>query len=325
MSGRVMSGRMTWCVLAAVAGGWAWNGTGAAAPPAAGLPANVRAELDIPYAATDNPRQRLDLYLPEAAAASAGTPAGGLPLVVFVHGGGWQGGDKGAGRMLLPLVQSGEYAVASVGYRLTGEAIWPAQIHDCKAAIRWLRANAAAHGIDPGRIGVAGSSAGGHLVCLLGTTGDVESLDGTLGEHRDASEKVACVVNQFGPCDFTEIAEANAAAKGMVAKLLGGPPAEVPDVAKSASPLAYVTPGDPPLICIHGTADPLVPYSQSTRLDEACEKAGVECLLLTIPGGGHGGFRNPEIMKRTKQFLDKHLRGREATISEAPIPAVAAE
>jgi len=90
-----------------------------------------------------------------AAAASAGTPAGGLPLVVFVHGGGWQGGDKGAGRMLLPLVQSGEYAVASVGYRLTGEAIWPAQIHDCKAAIRWLRANAAAHGIDPGRIGVA--------------------------------------------------------------------------------------------------------------------------------------------------------------------------
>jgi len=172
---------------------------------------------------------------------------------------------------------------------------------------------------------VDGSSAGGHLVCLLGTTGDVGELDGTLGDHRDVSERVACVVNQFGPCDFSEISEANNAAQGMVAKLLGGPPHEVPDVAKSASPLAYLTPGDPPLICIHGTADPLVPYSQSTRLDDACEKAGVECILLTIPQGGHGGFRNPEIMKRTKQFLDKHLRGREATISEEPIPATATE
>ena len=295
----------------------AWAGI-AAAQPQPGLPSNVRAELDIPYAATDNPRQRLDLYLPKKPADEAP-----LPLVVYVHGGGWQGGDKRGGTMLLPLVQSGEYAVASVGYRLTGEAIWPAQIHDCKAAIRWLRANAARYGIDPDRIGVAGSSAGGHLVCLLGTTAGVADLEGTLGDHDAADSRVACVVNQFGPTDFTDIDGANDAAKGMLAKLLGGRPDQVPEAARAASPLAHVTKDDAPVLCIHGTADPLVPYSQSTKLDRACEQAGVECLLLTVEGGGHGGFRDPQINVRTKQFLDKHLRGRPATISEEPIPAAA--
>lgn len=300
-------------LLAIVVGCW---GASSLAQPK--LPAHVRGEFDIPYAGTDNPRQRLDLYLPEKAADGKG-----LPLIVYVHGGGWLGGDKRAGGMLLPLVQSGEYAVASVGYRLSSEAIWPAQIHDCKAAIRWLRANAAKYGIDADRIGVAGSSAGGHLVMLLGTTGGVADLEGTLGPHRDTDSRVVCVVNQFGPSDFSEISEANEAAKGMVAKLLGGRPEDVPEAARAASPLAHVTKDDAPIICIHGTADALVPYSQSTRLDEACEKAGVECLLLTIPGGGHGGFRNPEVHVRTKQFLDKYLRGQAATISEEPIPAAA--
>ena len=305
--------------LAIVASLFALAGPAPADQAALKLPDTVRAELDIPYAATDNPRQRLDLYMPRDADSDAR-----LPLVVYVHGGGWQGGDKRAGLMLLPLVQSGEYAVASVGYRLTGEAIWPAQIHDCKAAIRWLRAHAEEHGIDPARIGVAGSSAGGHLVCLLGTTGGEPELEGALGEHRDVDSRVICVVNQFGPTDFGDIDGANDAAKGMVAKLLGGRPQEVPEVARAASPLTHVTPDDAPVICIHGTADQLVPYSQSTKLDRACEKAGVECLVLTIPDGGHGGFRNPEVNVRTKQFLDKHLRGRDATISEEPIPAAAA-
>jgi acetyl esterase/lipase len=295
-------------------------GVAAAQQAAPTLPENIRVELDVPYAATDNPRQRLDLYLPKGAATDAK-----LPLVVFIHGGGWQGGDKRAGLMLLPLVQSQQYALASVGYRLTGEAIWPAQIHDCKAAIRWLRANAVTYGIDPTRIGVAGSSAGGHLVCLLGTTGGVDALEGTIGEHDDVDSRVLCVVNQFGPTDFLDIDGANEAAKGMVAKLLGGRPADVPDVARAASPLAHVTKDDAPTICIHGTADQLVPYSQSTKLNRAYEEAGVECLMLTIPDGGHGGFRNPEVNVRTLQFLDKHLRGKPATISEEPIPAAPAK
>jgi acetyl esterase/lipase len=220
-------------------------------------------------------------------------------------------------------VQSGEYAVASVGYRLTGETIWPAQIHDCKAAIRWLRGNAVPYGIDPARIGVAGSSAGGHLVCLLGTTAGVAELEGTLGEHRDQDSRVVCVVNQFGPSDLSDTSEANDAAKSMVAKLLGGRPEDVPDVARAASPLAHITQDDAPVMCIHGTADQLVPYSQSTKLDEACRKAGVECVIVTVEGGGHGGFRNPEVAVRTKQFLDKHLRGKDAKISEEPLPATA--
>jgi acetyl esterase/lipase len=298
----------------------ACGGVALAQQPAAKLPDTVRAEVDLPYAATDNPRQRLDLYLPKHASADAK-----LPLLVYIHGGGWQGGDKRAGLTLLPLVQSGHYALASVGYRLTDEAIWPAQIHDCKAAIRWLRANSEKYGIDPAKIGVAGSSAGGHLVCLLGTTAGVETLEGTLGEHDDVDSRVVCVVNHFGPTDFIDTAGANDAALRMVAKLLGGQPADVPDVARAASSLFHVTKDDAPTLCIHGTADPLVPYSQSTKLDRAYEQAGVECLVLTIPDGGHGGFRSPEVNIRTMQFLDKHLRGRDATISEEPIPATPAK
>jgi acetyl esterase/lipase len=310
-----MRGRLRGILILVLAGVGGSVAVGHAGP---NLPANVRGEFDIPYAGTDNPRQRLDLYLPEKAAVGQG-----LPLIVYVHGGGWLGGDKRAGATLLPLVKSGEYAVASIGYRLSSEAIWPAQIHDCKAAIRWLRANATTYGIDPDRIGVAGASAGGHLVALLGTTGGVADLEGTLGPHRDTDSRVVCVVNQFGPSDFSDVAGANEAAQGMVAKLLGGRPEEVPEVARAASPLAHVTKDDAPVLCIHGTADALVPYSQSTRLDAACERAGVECLVLTIPGGGHGGFRNPEVHVRTKQFLDKYLRGQAATISEEPIPAAA--
>src|SRR5439155_1536905 len=127
-------------------------------PPS--IPETVKAELDIPYAGTNNSRQRLDLYLPKN--PQSNKP---LALVVFIHGGGWQNGDKRGGfGTVVPLVETGEYAGASVGYRLSGEAVWPAQIHDCKAAIRWLKANAKKYNLDPDRIGVTGSSAGGHLV-----------------------------------------------------------------------------------------------------------------------------------------------------------------
>jgi acetyl esterase/lipase len=280
------------------------------------LPVGVHAEPDIPYAGSDNPRQRLDLYLPETQAENMP-----LPLIVHIHGGGWQAGDKRTGRSLLPLVASGDFALASIGYRLTGEAIWPAQIHDCKAAIRWLRANSAKYGYDPDRICVAGWSAGGHLACLLGTSGGLADLEGLLGPHLDHDSRVACVINNFGPTDFSDISQASIAGKNMVTKLLGGTPQEVPDVARAASPVTHATHDDPPILCIHGTADPLVPFRQSTKLDEACAKAGVECLVIAIQDGGHGGFRNPEVQLRTRQFLDKYLRDREGMISEEPIPA----
>jgi hypothetical protein len=166
--------------------------------PVPRIPDSVRTELDVPYAGTDNPRQRLDLFLPETA-----TGEKPIPLVAFIHGGAFRAGDKRCGwPMVARLVTSGAYAGASIGYRLSGEVTWPAQIHDCKAAIRWLRANAKRYNIDPDRIGVIGTSAGGHLVAMLGTSGNVAELEGTLGAHGDTSSRVSCVVDEFGPTDF---------------------------------------------------------------------------------------------------------------------------
>jgi len=274
------------------------------------VPDDVVAERDIRYAGTEHPRQRLDLYLPK-------TPANDkLPLVVFIHGGGWQAGDKagGAGRVL-PYVRTGEYAGASIGYRLTGDAGWPAQIHDCKAAIRWLRGTAEEHGIDPDRIAVIGSSAGGHLVAMLGTAGDVDMLEGTLGEFSEVSSGVTCVVDFFGPAnlltmgDFPSSIDRNAA-NSPEAKLLGGPVPENEDVAREASPQTYVTGDDPPFLILHGTNDRIVPYDQSVQFDKALREAGVESQLISIEGGGHGGFDSPDTDARVKAFLDRHLRGR---------------
>ncbi|MED6299610.1 MAG: alpha/beta hydrolase fold domain-containing protein, partial [Verrucomicrobiota bacterium] len=138
---------------------------------------NDRIEIkkDIPYANTDNSRQSLNLLLPKSRKKKK------LPALVYVHGGGWQNGNKDQGiARLVPFVESGEYVGISIGYRLSGEARWPAQIHDCKAAIRWVRGNAGNYGINPERIGIFGSSAGGHLVAMLGTSGEVKELEGTL-------------------------------------------------------------------------------------------------------------------------------------------------
>jgi len=293
----------------------------AGAAPAGGpprLPDNVKAELDLPYAGTDNPKQRLDLYLPRKPAANKP-----LPVIAFIHGGGWKSGDKrGAAGLLAGFTQSGNYATASIGYRLTDEASWPAQIHDCKAAIRWLRANAATYNLDPDRIGVMGTSAGGHLVAMLGTSGDVAELEGSLGEHRDQSSRVKCVVDQFGPTDFTaiftEIGWARDRPDGAVALLLGGPVSERRDASRAASPITYISKDDPPFMCVHGTDDAVVPFSQSELLDKALAGVDVECVLLKIEGAGHGGFP-PAVADRIRKFFDKHLRGHDHTLADEHI------
>lgn len=274
------------------------------------VPDGVVATRDVAYAGTEHPRQRLDLYLPKAPANDK------LPLVVFIHGGAWQAGDKagGAGRVL-PYVRTGEYAGASIGYRLTGDAGWPAQIHDCKAAIRWLRGTAEEHGIDPDRIAVIGSSAGGHLVAMLGTAGDVEMLEGTLGDFPEVSSGVTCVVDFFGPAnlltmgDFPSSIDHNAA-DSPESKLLGGPVPKRQDSAREASPQTYVTGDDAPFLILHGTNDRIVPHDQSVQFDKALRAAGVESQLISIEGGGHGGFDSPDTDARVKAFLERHLRGR---------------
>ena len=284
----------------------------------AAVPDTVRVERDVPYADTDNPRQRLDLYLPKQA-----SPDKKLPLVVYIHGGGWHSGDKSGGyRHIGSLVESGEYIGASIGYRLTQEAIWPAQIHDCKAAIRWLRANAGKYGYDPERIGIIGTSAGGHLVAMLGTSGDVKSLEGSLGSHQDVSSRVACVVDFFGASDLTALGSRHDGPDSPPAKLIGGEIKENLDIARNASPITYVSEDDPPFIFIHGTDDPLVPYSQSEVLDAALKKVKVESLLIPVVGGGHGVSGSTEPQDRMKAFFDKHLLGKPVAVSAEPIKAV---
>lgn len=278
------------------------------------VPDTIKAELDIPYAATDNPRQKLDLYLPKTRMDDKP-----LPVVVFIHGGAWQAGDKRGGfGTVAPLVESGEYAGVSVGYRLTGEAIWPAQIHDCKAAIRWLRANAKKYNLDPDKIGVTGTSAGGHLVAMLGTSGDVKELEGKLGEHLSESSRVTCVVDQFGPTDLLAMGGSHNNPNSPESKLVGGAVQETQKVAREASATTHVSKDDPPFMLLHGTNDNVVPFNQSELLHEALRKGGVESMLVPVEGAGHG-FRTNEVAQRLRQFFDKHLRGKDVKISAEPI------
>ncbi len=153
---------------------------------------NVKITRDVEYGKAEGRSLKLDIYQPEKPASDK------LPVIVWIHGGGWRGGNKSSGSRLVGLVNTGEYVGVSVGYRLSGEATWPAQIHDCKAAIRWVRAHAKEYGIEPNRIGLWGSSAGGHLVSLLGTSSDIKKLEGDNGTPG-ISTRVTCVVDYCGP------------------------------------------------------------------------------------------------------------------------------
>ena len=270
------------------------------------LPEGVRALRDIEYVAGGGKAQSLDLYLPKSDRP--------LPLIIWIHGGAWLGGDKRGGPFFQMLTRG--YAAASINYRLSQQAVFPAQIEDCKAAIRWLRAHAKEHNLDPGCFGVWGSSAGGHLVALVGTSGGVKSLEGAGGGNLDFSSRVQAACDWFGPTDFTQM-EAHAltpgkpfnhnAADSPESRLIGGALQENKDKARAASPITYVTSDDPPFLIMHGDKDPLVPHHQSELLAAALKKAGVEVTFHTVKGAGHG-FGGPDIMRMVGEFFDKHLR-----------------
>ncbi len=267
-------------------------------------PSQMTVRRDIAYVPGGHERQKLDLYLPQQA-----DPSGKRPLLVWVHGGAWLGGNKN-NPPALRFVEKG-YAVASINYRLSQHALFPAQIEDCKAAIRWLRANAGTYGYDPNRIGVWGASAGGHLVALLGTTGDVKEFD--VGPNAGVSSRVQAVCDFFGPTDFTKMSSFPSAMKhdapdAPEAKLIGGPVQENKDKVQRANPIAYVTKDDPPFLIVHGDKDPLVPHNQSEILLAALQKVGVEARLYTVTGGGHGGFKDPQVDLLVAEFLQKKLR-----------------
>jgi acetyl esterase/lipase len=265
-----------------------------------------QAQKNITYAETANGPQMLDIYLP----VNAGKP---VPLIIWIHGGGWKNGSK---ENCLPIrlgfTERG-YAVASLNYRLTGRAAFPAQIEDCKAAVRWLRAHAKEYGLDAGHFGVWGSSAGGHLVALLGTSGDIPAFD--TGENLTVSSRVQAVCDYYGPSDFMTMGtvpgfEMHARPNSPESALLGGPAAEKPEAAKAASPVTYATPDDPPFLIVHGDSDRTVQPDQSRRMDAALRKAGVETELIFIPGAGHGGpaFASPEMANKVAAFFDSHLK-----------------
>ena len=276
-------------------------GIGAAAaqqPPSTApkLPDGVELLRDLQYVPDGHPRHRLDLYLPEKA-------GGPLPVIVWIHGGAWMMGNKDH-CPAAPFAAKG-YAVASINYRLSQQAVFPAQIEDCQAAVRWLRANAKKYNLDPAHVGVWGASAGGHLAALLGTMeSKIDSAD------RDHSARVQAVVDWFGPADFLHMGRQFESADSPVARLLGGPIGKNQEKARRASPVTYVGKDAPPFLIMHGDQDNVVPLRQSELLAEVLKKAGAKVTFRVIHGEGHGGpqFGTPENRKLVKEFFDQNLR-----------------
>jgi len=277
------------------------------AAPKARVPEGTKTLRDVEYAKAGNKSLKLDLYLPPKA-------DGPLPVIVWVHGGAWLGGSKNDAGPSPRFVGRG-YAVASVMYRFSGEATFPAQIQDCKAAVRWLRANAKTHGLDPDHIGAWGASSGGHLVALLGTAGAVPEFD--TGDHRNFSSRVQAVCDWFGPTDFLQM-DANALpgaalkhdpANSPESRLIGGPIQENKEKVARANPITYVGKDSAPFLIMHGDRDPLVPIHQSRLLHDALAKAGVEVRMVPIEGNGHGGPGfSPDMAQLVDAFFDRHLK-----------------
>lgn len=339
-----------------------------ALPP--GIPAGSTAHRDLEYVAGGHERQKLDLYLPANA-------TGPLPVVVWIHGGGWARGDKADKHFQAGMLLDKGYAVASVNYRLSEwfnlsdkamaalrtasvpeatlaklkplqgkginarhhfvealakaltkeeleqyreailihasqAAVFPAQIEDCKAAVRWLRANAKKYNLDPDHIGAWGASAGGHLAAMLGTTAHVKELEGT-GSNLDQPSRVQAVVNFFGPIDLSKMPPPKpprTLADSFVTKFLGGPVSEKAELVRKADPRTYITKDAAPTLIIQGDKDDVVPPEHSQALEEALKKAGIEVELVLVKGVAHSGDKvmTEDNRKKIVDFFDKHLK-----------------
>lgn len=267
---------------------------------------------DVEYARVGEDSLKLDLYLPaaEGRASEAGKRSAASPLVVWIHGGAWRSGSK-ADVPILPLVQRG-FAITSVDYRLSPVAKFPAQVHDIKAAIRYLRASQEKLGVNAERIAIAGASAGGHLAALVGVTNGHRELEGDIGLHRDESSDVQAIVSFYGMSNFTTILQ-QSTPHGLQVRvpalelLLGGPPAEKSDAARLASPVFHVDSRDPPLLLLHGDQDVQAPINQSHELHGAYLRVKRPVKLEVLHGAGHGGaaFFAPESLKIVQEWLEQ--------------------
>jgi len=270
---------------------------------------------DIAYAETSE-AQKLDIYLPNEG-------EGPFPVILYIHGGAFKQGDKARG--ILPMLEGVKrgYAVIAINYRLSGEAIWPAQIYDCKAAVRWIRANSEEYKLNPDKIAAWGGSAGGHLSAMVGTSGDVKALEDLSLGNPDQSSRVQAVVDWFGPTNFLKMDEylsASGVANPQVHSVPESPESEfigknledAPELVKEVNPETYITSDDPPFLIQHGTEDHLVPFQGSVEFARKLGRVlGHEKVSLELfPANRHGGvsFRTDENLERVYSFLDKYLK-----------------
>ena len=286
------------------------------------LPAGIKMEKDIAYVEGGDEAQKLDIYLPQTASEKP------MPLIVHIHGGGWRGGSKFPCPVAAMVIKG--YAVASVEYRFSQKAVFPAQIQDCQAAIRWLRAHAKQYNFDTDHLGAVGGSAGGHLSALVGTSGGKKAFP-PIGGHLDESDRVQAVIDIYGPADFSTVVQQAAEDKNVknifafntpsdpYSSLIGTQLDDKPK-ADAVSPVHYVSKDSPPFLILHGTHDTLVPYAQSVQFEAALKAQGVPVWLQTLPGSGHGGpaFGKPAVIQLMQTFFDKHLKGVEVEISLVP-------
>ena len=288
----------------------------AAPPPGNALPADTRIERDLVFGRASGRDLKLDLYLPPGDASK--------PLIIWIHGGAWWAGSKNGPSPAQQLIGSG-YAVAQISYRLSQAAPWPAQIHDCKAAVRWLRANAAQYHLDPQRFAAWGSSAGGHLVAVLGTSGDVAELEGASNDVK-ASSRVQAVADWFGPTDFLQMDKAGSemkhdAPKSPESQLIGGPIQENREATAKANPITYLGKGaqPPPFHIMHGSKDRTVPFNQSELLRDALQAMHADVTFHPVAGAGHG-FDGEKNIAPVRKFLARVLAPRAAATSARSKP-----
>lgn len=266
------------------------------------MPDTVIHEADIEYSNVGG-RMAMDIVRPKVPSAAA------LPAVVLIHGGGFRAGNRQSYLVTAARLAERGYVAATISYRLAPRNQYPAAVHDSKAAVRFLRANAARYGIDPDHIGAMGGSAGGHLVLMLGLTGGVADLEGS-GPNQQFSSRVQCVVNYFGPSDFTQSYSKSVDAKDVLPLFLGGDLDHNRLIHQQASPINWVTPNAAPTLSIHGTNDTYVAYEHSLWITERLVAAGVPAEIETITGAGHGfkGADTERAEARAFAFLDRYLK-----------------
>jgi len=261
------------------------------------MPPGVQLLKDVEFGEGGGRPLKLDLYTP----VKQSKPAPGL---IFIHGGAWKGGNKDMYRPYAVRYAQRGYVVASISYRLSKEAPFPAAVEDAKCAVRWMRANADKHKVDPNHICVLGGSAGGHIAMMVGYSSDQKDLEGS-GGWPGVSSKVQAVVNIYGPCDLTlpGIRDADSVRQFLAGKTYD----EAPELYKKASPLFHLTKDDPPTLILHGTLDSLVPIGQSDTLAERLKQAGVPCTYDRLEGWPHVMDLAEIVFKRCVFFIDRFL------------------